>query len=106
MQEKSEVFAKFKIWKMKVKNQTGRKIKYVRSNNGTQYNDSYFQKFCEYGLQRYFTVCKTPQHNGISKRMNRSIVERVKCLRLIVGLPKSFWVEVVNMTCYLINKSP
>ncbi|KAL0371815.1 UNVERIFIED_CONTAM: hypothetical protein Scaly_0863100 [Sesamum calycinum] len=33
---KSEVFAKVKLWKAEVDNQTGRKIKYLRSDNGTK----------------------------------------------------------------------
>ncbi|KAL0357998.1 UNVERIFIED_CONTAM: Retrovirus-related Pol polyprotein from transposon TNT 1-94 [Sesamum calycinum] len=44
LKQKFEVFAKFKLWKAKVENQTGRKIKYLRSDNGTEYTDSQFQK--------------------------------------------------------------
>ena len=39
LKQKSKVFAKFKQWKAKVKNQTQRKIKYLRSKNGTEYTD-------------------------------------------------------------------
>ncbi|KAL4384756.1 hypothetical protein GQ457_15G014670 [Hibiscus cannabinus] len=70
---KSEVVAKFKQWKAQVENQTGRKIKYLRSDNGTEYTDSQFQRFCEdHGILRHFTVRKTPQQNGVEERMNRS----------------------------------
>ena len=34
LKQKSEVFAKFKQWKVEVENQTGRKIKYLRIDNG------------------------------------------------------------------------
>ena len=37
LKQKSEVFTKFKQWKAEVKNQTGRKIKYLRLDNGTEY---------------------------------------------------------------------
>ncbi|KAK4411836.1 Retrovirus-related Pol polyprotein from transposon TNT 1-94 [Sesamum angolense] len=48
-------FAKFKLWKAEVENQTGRQIKYLRSENGTEYIDSQFQKFCEEnGIQSIF----------------------------------------------------
>ena len=40
LKQKSEFFAKFKQWKAEVKNQTRRKIKYLRSNNRTEYTDS------------------------------------------------------------------
>jgi hypothetical protein len=38
--------------------------------------------------------------------MNRSIVERARCLKLNAGLAKIFWIDAVSMTCYLINRSP
>ncbi|KAL0355727.1 UNVERIFIED_CONTAM: hypothetical protein Sradi_4019600 [Sesamum radiatum] len=107
VKQKSEVFAKFKLWKAEVENHTGRKIKYLRSDNGTEYTDSQFQKFCEeYGIQRHFSVRKTPHQNGVAKRMNRSLTERARCLILNAGLPKSFWAQAVSMACYLINRSP
>ncbi|KAE8711146.1 putative ribonuclease H protein [Hibiscus syriacus] len=59
----------------------------------------------EHGIKRYFTVRKTPQQNGVTEWMNRSLNERARCLRLNVGLPKHFWTEAVNMACYLINRS-
>ncbi|KAL0378427.1 UNVERIFIED_CONTAM: Retrovirus-related Pol polyprotein from transposon TNT 1-94 [Sesamum radiatum] len=69
--------------------------------------DSQFQKFCEeHGIQRHFSLRKTPQQNGVAERMNRSLTERARCLRLNVELPKSFWAEAVSMACYLINRSP
>ncbi|KAE8674058.1 hypothetical protein F3Y22_tig00111769pilonHSYRG00329 [Hibiscus syriacus] len=107
LKQKSEVFEKFKLWKAEVENQTGRKIKCLRSDNGTEYTDSQFLQFCkEHGIQRHFTVRKTPQQNGVAERMNRSLNERARCLRLNAGLPKHFWAEAVNMACYFINRSP
>uniref|UniRef100_A0A2N9J4X6 CCHC-type domain-containing protein n=1 Tax=Fagus sylvatica TaxID=28930 RepID=A0A2N9J4X6_FAGSY len=47
LKNKSEAFAKFKIWKAEVENQTGRKIKCLRTDNGTEYRDGDFLKFCE-----------------------------------------------------------
>ena len=107
MKQKSEVFAKFKLWKAEVENQTGRKIKNLRSYNGTEYTNTQFKKFCEeHSIQRHFTVRKTPQQNNVAEMMNRSIAEKARCLRLNAGLPKSFWVEAINMAGYLINRLP
>ena len=62
---------------------------------------------CEqHGIKRHFTIRKTPQQNGVAEKMNRTIIERARCLRLNAGLEKKFWAEVVNMVCYLINRSP
>uniref|UniRef100_A0A2N9H173 CCHC-type domain-containing protein n=1 Tax=Fagus sylvatica TaxID=28930 RepID=A0A2N9H173_FAGSY len=85
LKNKSEAFAKFKIWKAEVENQTGRKIKCLRTDNGTEYRDGDFLKFCE--------------EHGPSQRTAR-------CLRLNAELPKIFWAEAVDMACYIINRSP
>ncbi|KAL0448238.1 UNVERIFIED_CONTAM: Retrovirus-related Pol polyprotein from transposon TNT 1-94 [Sesamum latifolium] len=45
LKQKSEVFAKFKLWKAEVENQISRKIKYLRSDNGTEYTDHSFRNF-------------------------------------------------------------
>src|SRR4051812_10294751 len=107
LRHKSETFAKFKLWKAEVENQTGRKIKCLRSDNGTEYTDSKFQEFCEqHGIRRHFTVRKTPQQNGVVERMNKTIAERARCLRLNAGLAKKFWADAVSIACFLINRSP
>ncbi|KAK0602606.1 hypothetical protein LWI29_035187 [Acer saccharum] len=87
MREKSEVFTKFKEWKAEVKNQTGRKIRYLRSDNG-EYRDNKFLQFCkEEGITRHFTVKKTSQQNGVAERMNRTLMEKERSMRFHVGLP-------------------
>jgi transposase InsO family protein len=107
MQHKSKMFAKFKLLKAEVENQTRKKVKCLRTDNGIEYTNDEFRDFCEqHCIRRHFTVRKTPQQNGVTKRMNRSIAERARCLRLNAGLAKIFWVDVVSMACYLINRSP
>uniref|UniRef100_A0A2N9ID98 CCHC-type domain-containing protein n=1 Tax=Fagus sylvatica TaxID=28930 RepID=A0A2N9ID98_FAGSY len=95
------------ISEREVENQTGRKIKCLRTDNGTEYRDGDFLKFCEeHGIKRHFTVRKTPQQNGVAERLNRTITETARCLRLNAELPKIFWAEAVDMACYIINRSP
>lgn len=107
MKYRSEVFSKFKVWKAEVENQTGRKIKCLRTDNSTEYKETEFLRFYEeHSIVRDFSVRHTPQQNNVTKKMNRTIVERARCMRLNAGLPKMFWAEVVNMTCYIINRSP
>ena len=61
MKHKSDVFGIFKKWKAQVKNQTGRKIKYLKSDNGLEYRDKEFIRFCELeGITRHFTIKRTP----------------------------------------------
>ena len=48
----------------------------------------------------------TPQQNGLAGRMNRTILERVRCILNTTGLSRKFWAEVVKIACYLINLCP
>ncbi|GKF27953.1 putative RNA-directed DNA polymerase [Tanacetum coccineum] len=45
----------------------------------------------EHVIQHQKTPPKTPQLNGLAERMNRTLVERVRCLLSHAGLPASFW---------------
>ncbi|KAI5347535.1 hypothetical protein L3X38_000422 [Prunus dulcis] len=47
MKQKYEVFAQFKKWKTETENQTGRKIKYMRSDNGDEYTNNEFTDYCK-----------------------------------------------------------
>ena len=49
---KSEVFEAFRRWKARVENETGLKIKRLRSDNVGEYKDTKFKKFCyEHGIK-------------------------------------------------------
>jgi transposase InsO family protein len=61
MRHKSKMFAKFKLWKAKVENQTRKKVKCLRIDNDTKYTNDEFRYFCkQHGIKRRFTVRKTP----------------------------------------------
>jgi len=47
----------------------------------------------------------TPEQNGVSERMNRTIVEKARCLLFDAELEKRFWAEAVNTAVYLRNRS-
>ncbi|KAI5662799.1 hypothetical protein M9H77_22122 [Catharanthus roseus] len=52
------------------------------------------------------TVRHNPQQNGVAERMNRTIMDKVRCLMVSSGIPKPFWGEAVSTAVYLINRSP
>ena len=90
-----------------VEKETGKPLKSLRTDNGGEYISQEFRDYCsKHGIQHEKTVPGTPQHNGIAERMNRTIVEKIKCLLRTTKLPKSFWGAVVLTSCYLINRSP
>ena len=42
----------------------------------------------------------------MAERMNRTIMECARSMRLHAGLPLHMWVEAFNTTVYLINRVP
>ena len=38
--------------------------------------------------------------------MNRTLTKRARSMMLNSRLPEEFWAEVMNMACYLVNRSP
>ena len=52
------------------------------------------------------TIPGTPQQNGVVERMNRTLNERVRSMKLHTRLPKTFWVDAVSTAAYLINRGP
>ena len=107
LKSKDEVFETFLVWKKMVENQTGRKIKVLRSDNGTEYRNDQFSYFCKKeGISRHFTVRDTPQQNEVVERMNRTLLEKVRCMLSNAGLGKQFWADAVMYASHLINCLP
>nr|GEV88840.1 zinc finger, CCHC-type [Tanacetum cinerariifolium] len=97
---KHEAFGKFKEWKQLVEYQTGRMVKKLRTDNGLEFCNREFKKICiESGIARHLTVVETPQQNGLAERMNITLMDKVRCLLIQSGLPKTFWAEVTCMDC-------
>ncbi|GJW38424.1 retrovirus-related pol polyprotein from transposon TNT 1-94 [Tanacetum coccineum] len=81
--------------------------KCLKSDNGEEYSSREFIEYCaENEIRMLKTVPETPQENGVAERMNRTLIERAKSMRLHAGLPKMFWEDSVNMAAYLINRGP
>lgn len=107
LKHKSDVFDTFKKWKVLIENQTGKKIKRLRTDNGLEFCSGEFNEFCaNSGIARHRTVSYTPQQNGVAERMNRTLLERARSMRSNAGLGDDFWAEAVNTACHLVNISP
>lgn len=107
LKNKSDTFQNFVNWKTLVENQVNKKVKTLRTDNGLEFCNEEFDNFCkDNGILRHRTVVYTPQQNGLAERMNRTLLERVRCMLTSSGLPKLFWGEAVKTASYLINKCP
>ena len=89
-----------------VERETGKKLKCIRTDNGGEYTGSFHEYCLRQGIRHQRTPPKTPQLNGLAERMNRTLIERVRCLLSDAKLPRSFWAEALNTVTHVINLSP
>ena len=105
LKTKSDAFNVFLKWKKMIEIQTEKKIKHLITDNGGKFHNDQFLKLCQDGdIVHHFIVRDTPQQNGVTERMNRTLLEKVRCMLFNVGLGKEFWVEVVTYACHLLNR--
>lgn len=68
-----------------------RKLYRLRCDNGGEYIAKDFQNYAfENGIKLEFTIRYTPSQNGVAERMNRSLVEKARCLLKQSGLSNKF----------------
>ncbi|KAL0283551.1 UNVERIFIED_CONTAM: Retrovirus-related Pol polyprotein from transposon TNT 1-94 [Sesamum radiatum] len=74
----SEIFGRFKEYRLEIENQTNRKIKALRSDRGGEYlNGEFIDYLKENGILSQWTPPGTPQHNGVAERRNRTLLDIV-----------------------------
>ena len=107
LRAKSETFDRFKEFKTLIENQTGRHIRILRSDNGSEYESNEFDDFCqEARIKKELPIPYNPQQNGVAERKNRTICEAAKAMITNLDLPLSLWVEATGTVVYIQNRSP
>nr|GEV30933.1 hypothetical protein [Tanacetum cinerariifolium] len=88
-----------------IENLVNKKVKVIRFYNETEFKNSVMNDFCAMkGIRREFSVARTPQQNGVTKRRNRTLIEAARTMLADSKLPTIFWAEAVNTACYVQNR--
>jgi transposase InsO family protein len=75
IKHKEQVFQMFKNYKLDVENHKGKKIKFL-SDRGREYFSMEFSLFYEEnGNINQISASYTPQHNGLTRRKNRTLID-------------------------------
>jgi len=107
MKQKSEVFEKFKQYEAEVTNTTGQNIKTLRTDNGGEYTSAEFEAYLrKRGIRHELSCPHTPQQNGVSERLNRTLQEMGLSQLLHSALPRCFWADSLATACYVRNRLP
>lgn len=111
LKRKSEVAGKFKIYISSFQNETGKLIKAIRTDNGTEFKGQDWIWVDEMGIKRQYTIAFTPQQNGASERDNRTIVEAARSAlygrKHVVSshVLLRLWAEAANYAVYTLNRT-
>jgi transposase InsO family protein len=106
IENKSQVVEKFSEFIKMTKTETGKSIRMIRSDNGTEYiNEDVKKLLAKHGILQQLTVPYTAQQNGREEREFRTIMESVRSMLFDKKLEKSFWAEAANSAVYLLNRS-
>ena len=106
MKYKSEVPDKFKEFEVTTTNGAGRAIGTLRTDNGGGYLSHAFQNYLkEKGIRHELTVPHTPKQNGVSERMNRTLVQSARSMIAHAGLSNIFLGRSYLCSC-VCEKSP
>lgn len=107
LKDKLNILETFKDFKLKVENELNHKITKLRTDNGKEYCNYNFEKYLSnHGIIHQTSTPYTPQQNGMAERMNRTLVERARCMLFYANLEKNYWAEAVATAAYVINRSP
>lgn len=103
MKTKSQVSQIFPAFKMLVENRFKSKITTLYSDNGGEYVGlrSYL---AQHGIAHHTSPPHTPEHNGVSERKHRHIVETGLTLLQHAGIPNTYWSYSFAAAVYLINR--
>ncbi len=94
----------FRRWRVYVKRQSNHKILALRSDNAKEYKALGGTQLADAGISHELTTVYTPEQNGVSERLNRSLITMARAMLLSVKLPPRFWGEAVRTACYLRNR--
>ena len=94
MAHKSDTFAMFQEFHAKVAGESGERIGVLKTDRGGEYRSREFAEYLrKHQIAHEVTVPVSPEMNGIAERMNRTILEKAKCMCVHADLPKSLWAE-------------
>lgn len=78
-------------------------MKKLRIDNKLEVFDGFYANEDE---TRYKTVRMTPQQNKLAKRMNKTLIDKVRGMLIRAKVFKNLWAETLNIACYLAYLSP
>ena len=105
LREKSKAFENFKWYLARVEKETGKILKFLRSNRCGEFISNEFNNFCiERGIKRQVSVPGTLEKNGIAERRNKSIMDFARTLMIENNVAIKYQKEAINIIVHTLKK--
>ncbi|WVZ58439.1 hypothetical protein U9M48_008715 [Paspalum notatum var. saurae] len=105
MEFKDEAFGFVRDLVLRLRNESHKAMRAIRSDNGGEFRNSRFENFCrDLGLEHQFSSPYTPPQNGVVERNNRTLVEMAWTMLDEHRIPRRFWAKAVNTAYYIANR--
>ncbi|WVZ76528.1 hypothetical protein U9M48_024497 [Paspalum notatum var. saurae] len=100
MEFKDEAFGFVRDLVLRLRNESHKAMRAIRSDNGGEFRNSHFENFCRDLV--FFSIY--PPQNGVVERKNCTLVEMARTMLDEHRTPRRFWAEAVNTACYIANR--
>ena len=107
LKHKSDALAVSKVAIAALESDSGQILKSLRTDGGCEYTLAAWGEYTRgKGIDHQLTAPYSPQQNGMSERLNRILLEKMRCLLLWSQLPKSYWDVALLHANWLRNRLP
>ena len=109
LKNKSEALTVSRVVIAQLESESGKRLKTLRTDGGGEYNSTEWRAFATipgHEFDHQFTAPYSPQQNGMCERLNRTLLEKMRCLMIWSELPKSYWDVALLHANWIRNRSP
>ena len=105
MKNRSELFSHFRAFYADIHTRFHVSVQNLRSDNAKKYMSEQFQSFMLQNGTLHQTSCvDTSSQHRVVERKNQHLLEIVGALLFQMHVPNHFWVAIVSIACFLINR--
>ena len=105
LHRRTDIYNAFEEYRTIAERDTHEPLRFLRTDNAKEY-EKLARENQDKGIEFEFTTTYTPEQNGVSERLNRTIMECIRSLLFDSSLPPEFWGEAAQTACYLRNRLP
>ena len=110
LREKSDTFREFESWFLRTQKLLGGAVCLrIQSDNGTEFVNKYFERFCDprtENIEHRKTVVKHSEQNGCAERAIRTIKHIARKLLDKTNLSDRYWSDAVKFAVFVHDRRP